>query len=246
MNHFALVSLMTLVLCCTVYTVLHIIVKYYPTKIHLWNLAATRSLVLISSVDVLYYIISAFLLDLNTHTLTLVGFSLWSCLKSAATATRQQTNAPGHLDRVMFFQTEKKCSKCHSSQRSRNTAETSSASTWERWPNSSAAPAKNNPDHTKWDLALTAHSSLETISPIMHMTCVSGTVSSEGCIMNSAGLWTPHNEDALHLWSCHACSFNGLISEAIIVNTSRRRCLEHSGEVAGSPLGLVAYWLVCE
>lgn len=41
-----------------------------------------------------------------------------------------------------------------------------------------------------------------------HMTCVSGT--------NSAACWTPRNESALQ----SRCS-NGLISEAIIVNTSQ-------------------------
>lgn len=105
---------------------------------------------------------------------------------------------------------------------------------WKRWPNSSADCAKNNPGDTKWALALTAHSSLETISPIMHMTCVSGMVSNKGCIMNSPALWTPHSDNALQ--PCQARRFNGLISETIIVNTSQRRCLEHRGEVAQSAL----------
>lgn len=34
--------------------------------------------------------------------------------------------------------------------------------------------------------------------------------------------------------SCQACCFNGLISEAIIVNTSQWTCLQDSGEVAWS------------
>lgn len=95
---------------------------------------------------------------------------------------------------------------------------------WARWPNSSTDPAKNNPEDTKWDWALTAHSSLETISPIMHMTRVSGLVSYKGCIMNSQAWWTPHNETAPE--SCQASCFYELISEAITVNTSQWRHLE--------------------
>lgn len=147
--------------------------------------------------------------------------------------------------RSYFPKQGKKCSKCHPSEK-----------VWKHWTDkhmrkmtqficrSYAKKRKNNSGGTKWDLALTAHSSLETISPIIHMTCVSGMVSNKGCIMNSQACWTPHNENALQ--SCQACCFNGLISEAIIVNTSQRRRLEHSGEVAWSTLVLVAYCLTCE
>lgn len=93
---------------------------------------------------------------------------------------------------------------------------------WERWPTLSVDSAKNV--CTKWDLAMTAHSSLETISPIMHMTCVCGMVSNKRCIMNSGAWWLPHNENGLQ--HCQACCFNRLISVAIIVNTSQQRCSE--------------------
>lgn len=147
--------------------------------------------------------------------------------------------------RLYFPKQGKKCLKCHPSERSRNTEQTSPQETHEKDdPIHLRILLKNNPDDTKWDLALTAHSSLETISPIIHMTHVSGMVSNKGCIMNSLAWWTPHNENTLQ--SCQACCFNGLISEAIIVNTSQQRRLEHSGIVARSTLVLVAYWLICE
>lgn len=84
----------------------------------------------------------------------------------------------------------------------------------------------------------TVYSSLETISPLMHMTGVSGTASNKGCIMNSQAQWTAHDESALQ--SCQARCFNGLISEAIIVNTSQWRRLEQREEALSGCL----FWVL--
>lgn len=168
------------------------------------------------------WIVSFFQPDFYFHS-HISWLSFLACLKYTPPVIMNQTDELGYLDGVIFFPN---CIKTAPNvilhKRSTNTGQTSSANTWKRWPNSSASPAKNNPDDTKWDLALTAHSSLETISPIMPMTCVSGMVSNKGCIMNSPAWWTSHNENALQ--SCQACCFNGLISEAIIVSTSQRWC----------------------
>lgn len=148
------------------------------------------------------------------------------------------TEVPGYLDAVIFY-SNRVLQMSHLTKGLETPGQT-----WERWPNSSADPAKSHPDDTKWEPALTAHSSLETISPIMHMTCVSGLVSYKGCVMNSLAWWIPHNENALQ--SCQARCFNGLISEAIIVNTSQWRRLEAQWEEAWNALVLIAYRLICE
>lgn len=55
---------------------------------------------------------------------------------------------------------------------------------------------------------------------------------------NQPSLLVPHNENARQ--SCQAHCFNGLISEAIIDNTSRQRSLQHSEMGLSATLVLVA------
>lgn len=187
---------------------------------------------------------SAFLPDIYSHS-HISWLSFLACLKPSPPVIMSQTDELGVFGWGYIFPNRVKSAPNVILQKGLETQDRRPGQTHEKDdPIHLWISLKNNPDETKWDLALTAHSSLETISPIIHMTCVSGMVSNKGCIMNSLAWWTPHNENALQ--SCQACCFNGLISEAIIVNTSQRRHLEHSGEVAWSTLVLVAYWLICE
>lgn len=118
------------------------------------------------------------------------------------------------------FQT--KCCKSVSL-KSRKRGQTASANTWGRWPTLTVNSAKNV--CTKWDSAPTAPAlAWKPSAPIMHMTCICGTARNKRCTINSGTRWTPHNENALQ--RCRARCFNGLVSAAIIVNTSQQRCSE--------------------